>query len=129
MLIDWDSLKGAYKHRCDSCGREFHGRKNRQYCTEKCKARYNNEVAAQRNLNEKAVVSDLLRNVAILARLIPEDNYDVEVVSTEKLEAMGFNAESANQRVTVDGEVWYKVGNYGFRPIGKSNEVELLRLE
>lgn len=129
MLLNWDSNIGTYQHRCDSCGREFAGRKNQQYCDPKCKARFNNELAAKRRQREKLLVGDQLRNIDILAKLIPTDEYEVLEVSMEKLKAMGFNPESANQRVTIAGELWYKVGPYGYRPIEASNQVELLKLE
>ena len=65
----------------------------------------------------------------MLGTLIPKDSYEVVEVSMEKLRAMGFNPESANQRVTIAGELWFKIGPYGFRPIETSDKVELLKLE
>lgn len=68
MRIDWDSHMGTYRHTCDSCGIEFHGRKNRQYCTEKCKARHNNELAAVRKKKaEKLVHAEREANEILIA--------------------------------------------------------------
>ena len=129
MLLNWDSHIGTYQHRCDSCGREFAGRKNQLYCDPRCKARYNNELAAMRRQREQLLVGDQLHNMKMLGKLIPKDSYEVVEVSMEKLRAMRFNPESANQRVTIAGELWFKIGPYGFRPIEASDKVELLNLE
>ncbi|MFM1875182.1 MAG: hypothetical protein RL266_919 [Bacteroidota bacterium] len=129
MIIQWDSDSGKYRHRCDACGVTFHGRKNQHYCNLKCKAKHNNELAEQRKARERSYVSGLLRNVEILSTLIPEDSYEVETVSVQTLETMGFDPEGPNQRVTMYGEGWYRIGPYGYRPVEKSNEVELVRLD
>lgn len=127
MRLGWDSQYDTYKHRCDSCGKEFYGRKNQLYCNPKCKARYNNELASERRSKERSLTEDYLRNISIIEKIVGEDNYDVEMTTMEYIKAKGFEPECANMRVDVHGELWYKVGPFGYRPLEKSNQVELVR--
>lgn len=127
MRLGWDSNIGTYQHRCDSCGEEFYGRKNQLYCTVKCKARFNNERASDKRIQERSLTEDYLRNISIIDRIVGEDNYDVELMTMEYIKARGFEPKCINMRVNVGGEVWYKVGPFGYRPLEKSNEVELMR--
>lgn len=129
MIIQWDPHKGKYLHHCNECNELFHGRKNQLFCGLKCKAKHNNELAAERRSKERELVDDYLRNVEILGSLIPEYSYDVEIISIEKLETLGFKAESANKRIMQNGEIWYQLGPYAYRTVERLNKVELLRLE
>jgi len=129
MIIAWQSYLGEYLHRCDECGVEFHGRKNQRYCNLKCKAKRNNELAADRRSSEKERTDIYLRNIEIiLAELDGEEN-EVVMISMEKLLAYGFNEEGPNIRIQVAGVVWYKIGPVAYRPLEESNEVELLKLD
>ena len=127
MLLHWDSDIDTYQHRCDSCGKEFYGRKNRLYCTVKCKARHNNELASEKRVVVQSLTEDYLRNISIIEKIVGENNYDVETTTMEYIKARGFEPECANMRVDIHGELWYKVGPFGYRPLEESNEVELIR--
>ncbi|HAP69432.1 MAG TPA: hypothetical protein DCR04_06860 [Flavobacteriales bacterium] len=127
MLLRWDSNIGTYQHRCDSCGREFYGRKNRLYCNDKCKHRLNNELASKKRVKERSLTEDYLRNIGIIEKIVGEENYDVEITTMEYIKARGFEPECVNMRVYVHGERWFKIGPFGYRPLEKSNEVELIR--
>ncbi len=127
MLLSWNSHLGTYHHRCDSCGQEFHGRKNQLYCNVKCKASHNNGLASARRSEEKELTQVYVKNVQILSRVLGK--MDDDVVAIEKLTTMGFDPECPNQRIRIGGQVWYRIGHFGYRPLEESNEIELLRLE
>ena len=129
MIIGWQSHIGKYLHKCDECGEEFNGRKNQLYCNVKCKAKHNNDLASQRHVQVRMLTEDYLRNIEVISRILGEDNFDVEIVSRDTLAAQGFESACINKRISVDGELWYKVGPFGYRPLIESNEVELLRLD
>ena len=129
MILSWQSHIGKYLHRCEECGEEFHGRKNQLYCNPKCKAKHNNDLATQRHHRMKVLTDDYLRNIDIVSRILDQVNSDNEVVNYDTLVAKGFDPNSTNRRIRLDGDLWYQIGSYAYRPLTETNEVELLRLE
>ena len=128
MLISWQSHIGKYLHKCDECGDEFVGRKNQLYCNAKCKAKHNNELAAIKLSQERIITDSILRNAQIIDSMLHGKEGDILNVKMELLKAKGFDPDAPKSTMIMDGDLWYKIDQWAFRPIEQLKEVELYKI-
>ena len=130
---EWIPEIGKFRNTCSKCGREFDGRKNKIYCEPKCKARVNNDLAAERT---RAVVNHteaFLRNIEILKQEFQKAESEVVIVTMNHLISLGFDATAPYTPFAWKGQRWSKVGDYGFRILPKtentSQQVEIVKIQ
>lgn len=128
MLLSWQSHIGKYLHKCDECGEQFAGPKNKLYCTSKCKAKRNNELAALNRKRNKELADPLLNNIEIIESELGNVEGEVLTVSMERMKARGFDPEAPSTRMMMDHETWYKLGSVAYRPDDVTQEFELYKI-
>ena len=113
---------------CPECFMQFHGRKNQIYCCPKCKARRNNDLAAERKIERDGHTATLLRNISILKKVFSESTKDIVEVLTSRLEFEGFDGTAPRATMTCGGEQWIRVGDYAYRPIENTGLIEIQKV-
>ena len=113
---------------CPECFMSFHGRKNQIYCCPKCKARRNNDLAAERKAERDKQTGSYLNNLNILRKVYIESKEDIVEVSKSRLVYEGFEKEGLYTLFTMAGEQWFKVGDYAYRPIEGTDFIEIQKL-
>ena len=58
-----------YTHICRNCENSFEGRKNKVYCSQKCKTTFNNNKLEERNRYFDLTISEVKRNREILRKI------------------------------------------------------------
>ncbi len=124
----WQPYEGGFLKKCPECFMQFHGRKNQIYCCPKCKARRNNDLAAERKIERDGHTATLLRNISILKKVFSESAKDIVEVSKSRLVYEGFEKEGLYTLFTMAGEQWFKVGDYAYRPIDGTDLIEIQKL-
>ncbi len=130
---EWIPEIGKFRNTCSKCGREFDGRKNKIYCELKCKARVNNDLAAERTRAVVKHTAGYLKNMEILKQEFQKAESDVAVVETARLKYWGFDREAPCVSFAWKGQMWHKFGDYGFRILPKtentSQQVEIVKFQ
>lgn len=125
--MKWSPKLKGFEKTCPVCQDAFIGRKNRVFCSALCKARHNNDLAAERRIEEKRHASAMLNNIKIFERLFREDEVGLILnTSAQKLLELGFDSKAPTNRVTLHGEPWLAVGDFLYR-LEDTGEVEVLR--
>ena len=106
---------GAYWGKCPTCGTEFMGRKNRVYCSEKCKIRKNNDRASQRRNQHGPMFLEIARNIRILEKFYPL-SMGSKALQLSDLEREGFIRTSFSKLVKFlnYSGTWQVIGDYAF---------------
>ena len=124
----WEPHQGGFRKTCPECFIQFHGRKNQIYCCRKCKARRNNDLAAERRAEREKQTSSYLWNLNILKKVFLESKDDIVEVSKSRLVYEGFEKEGLYTLFSMAGEQWFKVGDYAYRPIDGTDLIEIQKL-
>jgi predicted nucleic acid-binding Zn ribbon protein/hydrogenase maturation factor len=126
---EWIPQIGAYKHECFLCNEPFVGRKNKKYCSEKCKSHFNNHKAQRINHQVKEEVTRLKKSQLIFGRIckVPGKVY---TVTKSQLIELGYN-KSVPTRIIKDDDFhgdWNLVGGYAYKIIENGNKFEIRKL-
>jgi hypothetical protein len=113
---------------CPECFMQFHGRKNQIYCCPKCKARHNNDLAAERKAEREKQTGSYLQNLNILRKVFMESKEEIVEVSKARLSFEGFDKQGPCTPLNRAGERWFKVGDYAYRPIDGTDLIEIQKL-
>ncbi|MBL7846261.1 MAG: hypothetical protein JNL40_02240 [Cyclobacteriaceae bacterium] len=99
---------------CPVCKRQFSGRSNKRYCSEKCRTIFNQSLRQTSEAPLTDALSILRQNRSLLKRLCPNKT---ATVKREILEAMGFNP-TVFSSIHVSGRHrrYYFCADYGFLP-------------
>jgi len=128
MSTTWIPHLGKFESACKQCGSIFNGRKNRLYCSDACKARFNNDLAGTKKLAERKITSGYLTNLEILMELMKGSENEILAHSMSYLNSLGFDISAPFNRIILEGDVWFKVSDYAFKPLETTQEVELRKL-
>jgi hypothetical protein len=130
---EWIPEIGKYRKTCSGCPREFDGRKNQIYCSLKCKARENNNLAAVRTRAVVKHTAGYVKNMEILEQEFQKAESEVATVPMNHLISLGFDATAPYTPFAWKGQRWSKVGDYGFRILPKtentSQQVEIVKIQ
>lgn len=103
-----------YMKTCKQCGKEFTGRKNKEYCGEKCKADFNNEKAS---LLRKQLVDSLVmqKNFILLSEF--KAHYGNEPFLVNKIIKRGFDSSAPTRKIKtpINGSEIFLVHTLGYR--------------
>lgn len=124
----WQPHQGGFFQKCPECFMQFHGRKNQIYCCRKCKARHNNDLAAERKVERDGHTAAYLLNMSILEKVFNEDRKDIVEVLESRLEFEGFDSTAPRATMTYGGENWVRVGDYAYRPIENTDLIEIHKI-
>ena len=98
--------------RCSECEKEFTGRSDKKFCSDQCRAMFNNR---KKNEEEKLIINVnrvLRRNRSILKRINPNGN---STVDKNFLQEQGFNEKYfTNIYRTKAGTTYYYCYDQGF---------------
>ncbi len=125
--MQWSPKLKGFEKTCPVYQDVFIGRKNRVFCSDPCKARHNNDLAAERRIEEKRHTSAMLNNINIFERLFREDEFGLILnMSVQELIELGFDSKAPTNRITIDGEPWMAVGDFIYK-LDDKGDVEVLR--
>ncbi len=111
-MKSWQPHLGGFESICPVCGNTFIGRKNKVYCDGICKARHNNDLAAERNTETKQHLGASINNIRILTKIMDEAMLPVHNTDMIHLEKLGFDSLAPKTRLTYNGEPWFGIGNF-----------------
>jgi hypothetical protein len=120
----WISELGKYKKKCkmQHCKREFAGRDNQFFCTEKCKSKHNNDKQKYRRSLAKRYNNLILKANVIFHDLI--DDWDsINIISKQDLFRKGYTEYAPGRQAKYNiyhGE-WWCIGSFAHR-ISKDDE-------
>lgn len=90
---------------CLECGKEFYGRKDKQFCSLGCKNKWHNRVIQERRHMRMEIVAVLTKNYEVLDALLKDQRMSAELPELEKA---GFNPAF----VTGHRKGWYRHDEY-----------------
>ena len=122
----WDPIVRAYWKECPACGNSFHGRKNKVYCHESCKAKFNNDLAAERKVKVERHLGTARNNIRILERVMDQADFEVHTIHMSELERMGFDSTAPVTRITMNGEAWIGIGDFMYMK-HEDGQIEIMR--
>jgi len=120
----WLPHARGFQKPCRVCNDDFIGRKDQIYCGKVCRARRNNDLAAERKIEQRRHVDAYLLNIEILKNEMIGYENEVKNVPVIRLETMGFNKEAQNNRVNSEGMLWFRFGDWLIQ-ISDNKEVEI----
>lgn len=103
-MNDWLPHHGGFQKECPVCDGRFIGRKNKIYCSDACKARYHNDLHAQRRLEQARHTSSLMRNIEILKEALSYTTKETITIPMQTLLAKGFDSTAPAIRA-MNGDV------------------------
>lgn len=121
-----DVQKNPGSQHCMECGTGIHGRSDKRFCDDSCRALFNNRRRQTATADEPAFLKDiskiLLRNYRILRQLNPGQKTQVK---RKDLERMGFNFRfMTSYYKTSEGDIYNFCFDQGYLPI--RNEMVLI---
>lgn len=128
MRIRWESHIGKYLHRCDECGEEFYGPKNKLYCRVTCKAKHNNDLASFKRKEQEELTGSFVQNVEILRSVMGSATQKVTVLKDQLLKE-GFDETAPCQRFVHEGARWFKFDSYAIRETESPDEFVITRIQ
>jgi hypothetical protein len=100
------------KKHCRECGEEIHGRRDKQFCSDYCRANHYNAFNAEISNFIRRVNATIRRNRSILARLNPQGKARLHKI---KLIDSGLNFDYyTNVYKTRSGKVYYFCYDQGY---------------
>lgn len=128
--MKWNPTIGGYEKTCPICQRDFVGRKNRVYCSTRCKTKCNNEIQLERRYADRQVTEPLLRNIEILKKELSERNEGMVTLPIERLRHSGFDSEAPRTNIfnRSTGERWQRFGDYAICPDEEKQLVTITRI-
>lgn len=126
----WISELGKYKKTCKLriCNIEFAGRANREFCSDPCKAKHNNDKKKELNSLAKRYSSDTLKANKIFHDLI-EDYNSTNYINKQDLLDSGYTRFAPGRRAKYNkyhGE-WWCIGSFAHRlEFNGNNELEFI---
>lgn len=111
-MNDWIPHHRGFQKECPVCDALFIGRKNKIYCSDICKARYHNDLLAQRRSEENRHTSSLLKNIQILQEAMMYTTENVITVPMNTLKSKGFDSKAPTKRAVKDDQNWRIYGDY-----------------
>lgn len=116
-MIQTDTHPRSFNSKtCPICNAKFQGRQNRQYCSQECKTRHNNELGRERRQEEKSLTGDYLKNYKLLNELLGKNGDAPLTIDSKILGLLGFNPEAPVSRKKIDGVLTYCFGDIGIQP-------------
>lgn len=111
------------KRYCKECNEELHGRRDKRFCTDYCRATYYNRTNATTTNLMRRVNYKICKNRRILARFNPTGKTRV---SRQKLIESGLNFDYFTHiHKTHSGQLFYFCYDQGYREMG-NNYVKIL---
>ncbi|MGM9477998.1 DUF2116 family Zn-ribbon domain-containing protein [Pedobacter sp. GSP4] len=114
-----DIEKNPQSQHCLECGLAVHGRVDKRFCDDSCRALFNNRRRQTAAAGEPAFLKDiskiLLRNYHILRQLYPGQKTQIK---RKDLERMGFNFRfMTSYYKTSEGDMYHFCFDLGYLPI------------
>lgn len=109
-----DGMSSEYRQ-CPSCHGKFKGRKDKKFCSEKCRHLFNRALQQEADEPLTKVLQAIRRNRSLLKKLCIGKK---AFASRETLEAIGFDP-TVFSSIHVNGrnQTYYFCADYGFLPI------------
>lgn len=101
-------------NKCLQCGEVLHGRVDKKFCGDQCRATYNNRMKRKHEAFILSTNKTLRRNRTILRSLCPLGK---ATVRREALEEMGFDFSKFTSLYKMKELTYYLSYEYGFAPI------------
>lgn len=102
-----------HPHKCLNCGEPLHGRIDKKFCSDQCRATHNNRSKKPHEQNIKKLNMQLRKNRTILKTLCPLGK---ATVRREVLEQMGFSYRHFTSIYGTRANTYFLVYDYAFMP-------------
>lgn len=113
--------------RCLVCGEKFRGRQDKRFCSDQCRATYNNRENSDANNYIRNVNNILRKNRRILTSLNPSGKIKV---SREKLMEEGFNFNYYTSTYTTrDHSCYFYCYDQGYLEVDKNHVLLVVKKE
>ena len=100
------------KRKCQECGMEYFGRKDKKFCSDSCRNAYNNRLNSDVNNFIRNINNTLRKNRRILAELNPNGKTKIH---RDKLVEKGFNFRYyTNTYITKSGKTYHFCYDQGY---------------
>jgi predicted nucleic acid-binding Zn ribbon protein len=114
-----DGISPDYRQ-CPSCRGNFKGRKDKRFCSEKCRHLFNRALQQQEDEPLTKAFQAIRRNRSLLKRLCAGKK---AIASRETMEAMGFDSTAfSSLHVNGRNQTYYFCADYGFLPIKRDGK-------
>lgn len=130
-LGQWDVEENAHNLQCqnDACKKYFFGRKNKKYCSGKCKIKTNNELAARRVLEIKGNVDPIDQINRFLSKISKgKDVRSTIYLNDYPIETQYFNVPIKNTVKYKDSHGWMLIGKFYVKKIQNHDRVDFVEM-
>ncbi len=114
-------METTSKQRCLNCQAALHGRQDKKFCGDQCRATYNNQ---QKKPHEQAIQrtnAQIRKNRTILKTLCPTGK---ATVRKDVLEAMGFSFRHFSSLYGKSSKTYFLCYDYAYQPIFEQSNTE-----
>ncbi|MDF9799251.1 putative nucleic acid-binding Zn ribbon protein [Catalinimonas alkaloidigena] len=111
---------------CAICHTPIHGRADKKFCSDACRASFHNHQKVARNALIRKVNQQLLINHRVLLAFIKDDPQTFPVIDKQMLLQKGFDAQWHTSRRVISGKAFYFCYDVGYTVLNA--EQVMLRL-
>lgn len=127
-MNDWLPHQGGFRKECPECEGVFIGRKNKIYCSDPCKARHNNDLAALKKAAENRNTASLLKNIEILTEAMTYCTGERITVPMDTVLSKGFDPHAPNTRVSRGDDTWFRFGDHVIRVNENNGTIDIEKI-
>lgn len=131
ILGQWDVEKNAHYLQCqnEACRKYFFGRKNKKYCSGRCKIKINNELAAQRTREIKGNIDPIDQINRFLSKISKEKGvrYTIDL-KDYPVEAPYFDVPIKNTENYKESPGWMAIGKFYVKKMPQYTRVDFVEM-
>ena len=122
-------MKGKFEHTCPECKEIFFGRKNREYCADPCKIKFNNDKAFKRREPIKKDLEIIKNSRNALEKMY--DRFGESVFDISELLSAGYDRKVPLSDIEFDEKpgIWFRIGDFAYRPDLNRKKVQIVKID
>ncbi|MDA9262421.1 hypothetical protein N9P55_01490 [bacterium] len=127
---EWIKETGKYYHICLECLETFTGRRNKEFCSTRCKSKHNNDIRREKDPEAKVRALSYRKTADVLHQCFNHKE-KITTLHLHQIIKKGFKLDSPYNRIKFNNQEgeWNQIGSYAYQLTDENQKIIIIKIK